>query len=84
MPLYYFRLVNTDFVSDYGVHDLPNETEAQKAAIELARSLRETRSNLVGKHYSISVTDQFGGGVCVIPLDVLDAGISTRPQPGFV
>jgi len=69
MPLFYFRLVNSDFVSDHGTHDLPDETAAQIAALELAKSLRETRPSLVGKHYSISVTDQFGGGVCVIPLD---------------
>lgn len=70
MPLFYFKLVDTDFVSDYGAHDLADETAAQIAAIELAKSLRETRPNLVGRHYSISVTDQFGADVCVIPMDV--------------
>jgi len=70
MPLFYFKLVDTNFVSDYGVHDLPDETAAQIAALALARSLRETRPELVGKHYSISVTDEHAGGVCAIPLDV--------------
>ena len=69
MPLFYFRLADSNFVSDYGAHDLPDETTAQIEAIKLAKSLRETRPHLLGKHYSISVTDQYGGGVCVIPLD---------------
>jgi hypothetical protein len=71
MPLFYFRLVDTHFVSDYGAHDLPDATVAQIEAIALAKSLRETRPQLLGKHYSISVTDENGGGVCVVPLDVI-------------
>jgi hypothetical protein len=70
MPLFYFRLVDKIFVSDYGAHDLPDETAAQIAALDLAKSLRETRTELVGKHYSISVTDGYGAGVCEIPLDI--------------
>jgi hypothetical protein len=71
MPLFYFKLVDTTFISNYGAHDLPDETAAQITAIEIAKSLRETRPELIGKHYSLSVTDEFGGGVCMIPLDVL-------------
>jgi len=70
MPLFYFRLVDTIFVSDYGAHDLRNETAAQIAALDLAKSLRETRSELVGNHYSISVTGGYGAGVCAVPLDM--------------
>jgi hypothetical protein len=69
MPLFYFKLVDTTFVSAIGVHDLSNEAMARTEAIEIARSLRESRPELVGKHYSISVTDEKGGGVCAVPLD---------------
>jgi hypothetical protein len=69
MSLYYFKLVDTFIVSDHGTHDLPDESAAKIEAIKLARSLRETRPELVGRHCSISVTDEHGGGVCVIPID---------------
>jgi hypothetical protein len=59
MPLYYF--------SDYGIHELADDTVAQIEAVKLAQSLRETRPHLVGQHYSISVTNETGA--CVIPLD---------------
>jgi hypothetical protein len=36
MPLFYFKLVDTIFISDYGAHDLPDETAAQIAALDLA------------------------------------------------
>ncbi len=54
---------------DFGAHDLPSETEAQIEAIKLARSLRETRPELVGKGYSIFVIDDDDAAICVIPLD---------------
>jgi len=69
MPRFYFKLVDTTFVSAIGVHDLPDEMAAQIEAVELARSLREERPELTGKHYSISVTREDGAGVCVVPLD---------------
>jgi Domain of unknown function (DUF6894) len=69
MPLFYFRLVDSNFVADYGAHDLSDETVAEIEAIRLAKSLRDTRPQLLGKHYSISVTDGYGAGVCVVPLD---------------
>ncbi|AHY52632.1 hypothetical protein JEY40_34545 [Bradyrhizobium japonicum] len=71
MPLFSFKLINSHFVSDFGVHDLPSETDAQIEAIRLARSLRETRPELVGRRYSIFVSDDDGRGVCTIPLDVI-------------
>jgi hypothetical protein len=70
MPLYYFRLVDHRLVSDYGVHDLPDDAVAQVEALKLAESLRETRPHLLGQNYSISVTNETGAGVCVIPLDL--------------
>jgi hypothetical protein len=69
MPKYYFKVVDTTIVIDYGVHDLPDATAAQIEAIELARSLRESRADLLGRHCSVSVTDEDGGGVCIIPLE---------------
>jgi hypothetical protein len=69
MPLYYFKLVDTRFVSDYGVHELDGDTIAQIEAIKLARSVREARPELIGQHCSISVTDENGAGVCIIPLE---------------
>jgi hypothetical protein len=70
MPLYSFKLVDTRFVSDYGVHELEDETVAQIEAIRLARSVREARPELIGQHCSISVTDETGAGVCIIPLEI--------------
>jgi hypothetical protein len=69
MPKYYFKLFDTTIVTDFGVHDLPDETAAQIAAIELARSLRDTRPELLGRNCSLSVTDENGAGICIIPLD---------------
>ena len=71
MPLYSFKLINTHLVSDFGVHDLPSEAEAQIEAIRLARSLRETRPELIGHHYSVSVINEDGAALCTIPLDVI-------------
>jgi hypothetical protein len=69
MPLYYFKLVDSHFVSDYGVHELGDETEAQIEAIKLARSVRQARPELTGQHCSISVTAEDGAGICLIPID---------------
>jgi hypothetical protein len=69
MPLYYFKLVDSRLVSDYGIHELADDTVAQIEAAKLAQSLRETRPHLVGQHYSISVTNETGAGICVVPLD---------------
>jgi len=68
--LYYFKLIDSRFVSDYGVHDLQDdETAAQIEAIKLARSVREARPELIGEHCSISVTREDGAGICLIPID---------------
>jgi hypothetical protein len=70
MPRYYFRLADGHLVANYGVHELANGTAAQIAAIELARSVREFRPELVGQNYTISVSDELGTDVCVIPLEI--------------
>jgi len=70
MPLYNFKLVDSHFVSDCGIHQLDDDAAAQIEALKLAQSLRGSRPQLIGLHYSISVTKEDGAGVCVIPLDV--------------
>lgn len=70
MTLYCFKLVDSHFVSDYGAHELADDTAAQIEALILAESLRGSRPQLIGLHYSISVTNEDGAGVCVIPLDM--------------
>jgi hypothetical protein len=70
MPRYYFRLADGHLVANYGVHEFADDTAAQIAAIELARSVREARPELVGQGYSISVIDETGGDVCIIPLEM--------------
>jgi hypothetical protein len=69
MPFYHFKLVDTRIVTDHGIHDLPDEKSALIEALKLARSLREARPELVGMHCSISVTNEVGAGVCIIPLE---------------
>ncbi|WP_439400260.1 DUF6894 family protein (plasmid) [Bradyrhizobium sp. PMVTL-01] len=71
MPLFNYRLIEAHFVADFGTHDLPGGTEAQIEAIKLARSLRETRPELVGRGYSIVVLDDKGVTFCSIPLDAM-------------
>ena len=56
--------------SKHGVHELPDDTAAQIAAIELARSVREVRPELIGQRYTISVSNDLGTDVCVIPLEI--------------
>ena len=69
MSRYYFKLVDAHLVADYGVHDLADDTAAQIEAIKLARSIRESRPDLLGQDYSVSVTSEDGAGVCLIPLN---------------
>jgi hypothetical protein len=70
MPRYYFKLVDGHLVTNYGVQDLNDGTVAQIAAIARARSVREAKPELVGQRYSIYVTDELGGDVCLIPLEI--------------
>ena len=67
---YYFKLFDGHLVTNYGVHDLDNSTAAQIAAIELARSIRQERPELVGQRYSVSATDEFGVDLCIIPIEI--------------
>jgi hypothetical protein len=63
-------LADGHVVANYGVHELAEDTVAQIVAIELTRSVREVRPELVGRHYTISVRDEIGADVCVIPLEI--------------
>jgi hypothetical protein len=70
MPFYHFKLVDTRIVGDHGTHDLADETTAQIEAIKLARSLRAARPELVGRNCAVSVTNEDGAGICIIPLEI--------------
>jgi hypothetical protein len=70
MPCFHFKLVDTTFVSAIGTHELPDDKAAEADAIVLAETLRAARPQLIGVHYSISVTRGDGAGVCMVPLDV--------------
>jgi hypothetical protein len=70
MPRFYFKLVDGHLVANYGVHELDDETSAQIAAIELARSIRQERPELVSQGYFVSVTDELGADVCIIPIEI--------------
>lgn len=65
LPRYYFKVVDGHLVTNYGIYELTDETAAQIAAIELARSIRQERPELVGQDYSVSVTDEFGADVSI-------------------
>jgi hypothetical protein len=49
MPQYYFKLVDSHIVVDYGVHELLDETVAQIEALKLARSIRNAQPELLGQ-----------------------------------
>ena len=70
MPRYYFRLADGHVAANYGAHDLVDNTAAQIAAIELARSVREVHPELVDRGYNILVSDELGIEICVIPLEI--------------
>ena len=70
MPLYYFRLVDSNFVRDYGAHNLPSETEAQIAAIELARVVAGDQIRLDREALFYLRDRPKRRRICVIPLDV--------------
>lgn len=70
MPLYYFKLVDGRIVTDYGVHELQDDTAAQLEAIKLARSVRGSRPEFVGPRCSITVSAEGGGAVCIIPIEI--------------
>jgi hypothetical protein len=69
VPKFHFKLLDTHIVSHHGVHDLSNETTAQIEAIKLARSVRATRPELAGRNCSVSVVDENGKRICLIPVD---------------
>jgi hypothetical protein len=69
MPLYHFKLIDGLIISDHGVHVFKDDTAAQIEALRLAQSVRETRPELLGKMCAISVTDEDGTLLCLIPIE---------------
>jgi hypothetical protein len=63
MPRYYLKLGDGYIVSDFGVHELEDAKAARSAVIDLARSVREVRPDVVGQHCSISVTGEDGAEI---------------------
>jgi hypothetical protein len=63
MPSFHFKLVDGNIVSDYGTHELDDETSAQIEALKLARSLSETRPEFATKNCVLVVTDENGAMV---------------------
>ena len=53
---------------DHGVHDLPDVATAHAEAKRLAQTLIEGQPELIGRHCSVSVTDEAGAGVRMVPL----------------
>jgi hypothetical protein len=46
-----------------------DEAATRKAAMELARSIPETRPDLVEQSCAVSVSDEYGAGICLVPAD---------------
>jgi hypothetical protein len=66
---YYFKFVDTTFIATVDIYELPDEASARAEAEKVAQSFRDTRPDLLGEHYSVSVTRDDGAGVCAVPLD---------------
>ncbi len=71
MPLYHFDLVNWKAIVDAGGADLADDIEAVNSAGVIARRLLERMPQLRNQRYAVLVTDEDGGGVCRLPLDVV-------------
>jgi hypothetical protein len=69
MPRYHFDLVDHTTVEDHGGQILADDITAAAVADELARRVREVRPQLMGKPYSIVVTDAEGHEVHRSPID---------------
>jgi hypothetical protein len=67
MPLYYFKLVDSRVVADYGTHELEDDTATQIEAIKLARSVCEARPELVGRHCSYPFQWMAGAACALYP-----------------
>jgi hypothetical protein len=71
MPLYNFDLVNWKAIVDAGGADLADDIEAMNSADMIARRLLDRMPQLKNQRYAVLVTDEEGGEVCRLPLDVV-------------
>ena len=69
MRRYHFDLVDTDRVTDAGGAILDHDDQARKIAEDLAQGVRETRPELIGRGYQISVRADNGSEVCRVAVD---------------
>lgn len=71
MPLYHFDLVSWKSVVDAGGAELVDDIAAINSADLIARRLLERVPDLKNRHYAVLVTNEEGGEVCRLPLDVI-------------
>jgi len=69
MRRYHFELVDTDRVTDAGGAILDHDDQARKIAEDLAQGVRETRPELIGQGYQISVREENGSEVSRVAVD---------------
>lgn len=69
MRRYHFDLVNTNRVTDAGGAILDHDGQARRVAEDLAQGVRDTRPELIGRGYQISVREENGHEVCRVAVD---------------
>ncbi|MDN5001514.1 DUF6894 family protein [Bradyrhizobium sp. GCM10027634] len=69
MRRYHFDLVDTNSVTDAGGALLADDDQARNVARDLAQEVRETRPQLVGRGYGISVRAANGAEVFRVEID---------------
>lgn len=69
MRRYHFDLVDTDRVTNAGGAILDHDDQARKIAEDLAQDVRDTRPELIGQGYHISVRAENGNEVCRVAVD---------------
>jgi hypothetical protein len=70
MPRYHFHLVDSQTVADKGGQELPDNATAERVAKQLAERLRSDLPQLRNRNFAVVVTDEDGGRVCRIPIDL--------------
>ena len=70
MPRYHFHLVDSQTVADKGGQELPDNATAERVAKQLAERLRGHLPQLRNRNFAVVVTDEDGGRVCRIPIDL--------------
>ena len=70
MPRYHFHLVDSQTVADKGGQELADNATAERVAKQLAERLRGDLPQLRNRNFAVVVTDEDGGRVCRIPIDL--------------